>query len=268
MIFVSSFRSARAFVAASLVAVTAWTAAAPAHADTLSDIKKAGVLRVAVPQDFPPFGTIGPDMQPRGYDIDTGALLARGLGVKLELVPVKSDNRVPYLTTGKVDVVVSSLGKSPDREKVIDFSTAYAPFYNGVFGPADATIAGAADLTGKRIGVTRGAVEDLALTGIAPPSATIQRFEDNDATIAAYLSGQVDLIATGNVVAAAINGKHPKRALMTKFLIKNSPCFVGINKGQPALMSAINGVLAQAKKGGDLDAISQKWLHETLPAGL
>ena len=101
---------------------------APAHANGLEEVMARGTLKVAVPQDFPPFGSVGPDMKPRGLDIDTAKLLADQLKVKLELTPVNSTNRVPYLTTGKVDVVISTLGKNPDREKVIDFSRAYAPF--------------------------------------------------------------------------------------------------------------------------------------------
>ncbi len=49
-------------------------------------------------------------MKPLGYDIDTAKLMAHSLGVKLELVPVTSANRVPYLQTDKVDLVISSLG--------------------------------------------------------------------------------------------------------------------------------------------------------------
>lgn len=67
-------------------------------------------------------------MTPQGYDIDVAKLIADKLGVKVELVPVTSANRVPYLQTNKVDLVISSLGKNAEREKVIDFSTAYAPF--------------------------------------------------------------------------------------------------------------------------------------------
>ena len=65
------------------------------------------------------------------------------------------------------------------------------------------------ELAGKTIGVTRGALEDLELTKLAPPTATIKRYEDNNANIAAFLSGQVNLIATGNVVAATIAERSP-----------------------------------------------------------
>ncbi len=239
-----------------------------AQADVLADAVKRGTLRVAVPQDFPPFGTVGPDLKPRGYDIDVANLIGRELGLKVELIPVSSTNRIPYLTTGKADLVISSLGKNPDREKVIDFSIAYAPFFNGIFGPADVAIKTAADTAGKTVGVTRGSVEDLEYSKIAPASATIKRFEDNNSTISAYLSGQVQLIATGNVVAAAVNERTKIRRLDTKFLIKNSPCYVGVNKGEAAMLAKVNEIIGKLKANGELNQVSQRWLQAPLPAGL
>jgi len=256
----------KALLAGALVASAGF--AGLGQADVLVNAQKTGTLRVAVPQDFPPFGTVGPDMKPRGYDIDVANLIGRELGLKVELIPVSSTNRIPYLTTGKADLVISSLGKNPDREKVIDFSIAYAPFFNGIFGPTDIAIKGAADTAGKIVGVTRGSVEDLEFTKVAPPTATIKRFEDNNATISAYLSGQVQLIATGNVVAAAVNERTKIRRLDTKFLIKNSPCYVGVNKGEAALLAKVNEVVGKLKKSGELNQVSQRWLQAPLPADL
>jgi len=239
-----------------------------AQAEALDDIMKAGVLKVAVPQDFPPFGSVGSDMAPKGYDVDMANLVGKAMGVKVELVPVTSANRIPYLQTKKVDLVISSLGKNAEREKVIDFSNAYAPFFNGVFGPKDQAVAKAEDLAGKTIGVTRGAVEDLKLTEIAPQSATIKRYEDNNGTISAFLSGQVQLVATGNVVAAAILARNPPKKPEIKFLIANSPCYVGMNKSEPKLMEKVNAIIAAARKDGSLNAIAQKWLAQDLPADI
>lgn len=257
----------RQFLTIAAVLVGA-TAAGEAQADALDTIKAKKVLRVAVPQDFPPFGSVGADMAPLGYDVDMANLIGKVLGVKVELVPVTSANRIPYLQTNKVDLVISSLGKNPDREKVIDFSIAYAPFFNGVFAPADVAVKEAKDLDGKTIGVTRGAVEDLELTKIAPASATIKRYEDNNGTISAFLSGQVELVATGNVVAAAILERNPPKRPEIKFLIKNSPCYIGLNKNEPALLAKVNDIITSAKADGALDKISEKWLGTKLPAEL
>jgi len=259
-------KARRAFLAA--LATTALFNALPAAAEALDDILKAKVIRIAVPQDFPPFGSVGTDMKPLGYDIDMAEYIAKELGVKLEIVPVASANRIPYLQTKKVDLVISSLGKNPEREKVIDFSSAYAPFFQGVFGVKDVKVAKAEDLAGKTVGMTRGALEDLELTKLAPASATLKRFEDNNANISAFLSGQVDLIATGNVVAAVIAEKNPQRAPVVKFVIKASPCFVGMNKGEPKLLAKVNEIIAKARTSGELEKISMKWLKAGLPADL
>ncbi|OLF51217.1 transporter substrate-binding domain-containing protein [Pseudomonas chlororaphis] len=240
----------------------------PANASGLDDVVTRGTLKVAVPQDFPPFGSVGPDMQPRGLDIDTAQLLADQLKVKLELTPVNSTNRIPFLTTGKVDLVISSLGKNPEREKVIDFSQAYAPFYLAVFGPPEAPVASLDDLKGKTVSVTRGAIEDIELSAVAPQGVTIKRFEDNNSTIAAYLAGQVDLIASGNVVMVAISERNPKRIPAMKVKLKDSPVYVGVNKNQPELLGKVNQILTNAKADGSLEKNAQLWLKQPLPAGL
>src|ERR1700689_3129667 len=81
--------------------------AAPAQSNELDSIMAAKVIRIAVPQDFAPFGSAGLDLQPQGYDIDMANLIAKSLGVKAEIIPVTSANRIPYLQTHKADIVIS-----------------------------------------------------------------------------------------------------------------------------------------------------------------
>jgi polar amino acid transport system substrate-binding protein len=257
----------RTLIIASLLALTPLGLSTSASADTLADIMAAKTIKIAVPQDFAPFGSAGPDLQPVGYDIDMAKLIAEMLGVELELVPVTSANRIPYLQTKKVDLVISSMGKNPEREQVIDFSNAYAPFFQGVFGTKDIAIGKPEDLAGKTVGATRGSIEEQEITKLAP-DATIKRYEDNNGTIAAFLSGQLDLIATGNVVAAAIAEQNPDRAPVSKFVIKESPCHIGMNKEEPALMAKVNEIIAEAKAEGKLNEISEKWLKAPLPPSI
>ena len=63
----------------------------PAKADQLQDIEKRGTIRIAVPQDFPPFGSVGTDLKPQGYDIDMAEYLAKEMKVKVELVVQDED---------------------------------------------------------------------------------------------------------------------------------------------------------------------------------
>lgn len=239
-----------------------------ALADQLQEITQRGVLRVAVPQDFPPFGSVGTDLQPQGYDIDMAKYLASQMKLKLQLVPVTSANRVPYLQTDKVDLVISSLGKNAERERVIDFSRAYAPFFLGVFGPAGTALKDVAALSGKSIGVTRGAVEDMVLSSIAPKDAQVRRYEDNNTTLSAYLSGQVSYVATGNLVVAAIARQNPQKAPVVQFMLKDSPCFIGLKKNEPALKAEVDKLIGQGIGDGTLNKLSQQWLNAPLPASI
>lgn len=252
-------------IIALLSVVCLFTQIAPAQADQLQDIEKRGVIRIAIPQDFPPFGSVGTDLQPQGYDIDMARYLAEQMNLKLQLVPVTSANRVPYLQTNKVDLVISSMGKNEERERVIDFSRAYAPFFLGVFGPKDAELKDVADLSGKSVAVTRGAVEDMELSRIAPKEAQIKRYEDNNTTLSAYLSGQVQYVATGNLVVAAISRQNADKAPVPSFMLKDSPCFIGLKKNEPALKEKIDALIEQGIKDGTLDKLSQQWLKAPLP---
>jgi polar amino acid transport system substrate-binding protein len=238
--------------------------AAPAAENALERINKAGVVRVAVPDNFPPFGNMEADAKLHGYDVDVAALIAEALGANLDLVAVASTDRIPALTGGKVDLVISTLGKDPERARLIDFSIAYAPFYSAVYGPASLDIAKPADLAGKSIAVTRNTIEDTALTQVAPADATIKRFDDNAGTQVAFLSSETDLIATGNAVAGEMLEKSLVKRTALKFILRNSPCYVGVAKGQPELVARVNLVLDEARKDGQLDRISERWLKAPL----
>lgn len=236
-----------------------------ALADQLADITQRGEIRIAVPNDFPPFGSAGPDLQPQGYDIDMAKMIATQLHVKLKMVPVTTANRVPYLQTNKVDLVISMLGKNAEREKVIDFSRIYAPYDLGVYGPKEAKLDQPEQLSGKTIGVARGGLEDLSLAKVAPKDAIIRRYEDNNTNISAYLSGQVQFISTGNFTASVIATQYPAKAPTEKFLLHKSGCYIGFNKNEDALKTKVNGIVQKAYDDGTLNTFSEKWLKAPLP---
>jgi polar amino acid transport system substrate-binding protein len=232
-----------------------------AHAqNALDTIAKTRTVRIAIPTDYPPYGFVGPDMKPQGLDVAVAELIAAKLVAKVELVPVTSANRIPYLQTKKADLVISTLGKNPEREKVINFSAAYAPFYQAVFAAKSLNVKSWADLAGKSVAVTRGAMEDQELAKVAPATLEFKRFEDNNATIAAFAAGQTQLLATSAAVAGNLMQRNPGLNVEYKLLLKDSPCFVGVAKGEDALLAKVNAIIAAAKAAGELEALSKKWL--------
>lgn len=77
----------------------------------------------------------GADLQPQGLDIDAANHVATRLGARTEPVPVASANRIPCPPTGKVDIVLSTLGRTPEHEQVIDFARSHSPFFQAVCTP-------------------------------------------------------------------------------------------------------------------------------------
>jgi polar amino acid transport system substrate-binding protein len=255
---------ARTSVLCAGLALSAITGVAQAQT-ALDDVMKSKVIKIAIPTDFPPYGFVGTDLQPQGLDVDMAKYIATKLGAKIELVPVTSANRIPYLQTKKADLVISTLGKNPEREAVIDFTIAYSPFFQAVFAAKSVPLASFADLAGKSVGVTRGAIEDQELSKVAPATADIKRFEDNNATVSAFVSGQVQVIATGASVAGNMMARNPQLGTEYKLLLKDSPNFIGVAKGEDALRTKVNEIILAGKKAGDIDAMAKKWLGR--PAG-
>ncbi|MEO6895474.1 MAG: transporter substrate-binding domain-containing protein, partial [Caldimonas sp.] len=94
-------------------AVLALAGVTSARADALADIKSKGVLVVGTKADYRPFGFIDPSGKIVGFEPDLAADVAKRLGVKLELVPVVSSNRMQFLQQGKIDLMIATMSDTP-----------------------------------------------------------------------------------------------------------------------------------------------------------
>ena len=106
------------------------------------------------------------------------------------------------------------------------------------------------------------------LSAAAPKDAQVKRYEDNNTTLSAYLSGQVQYVATGNLVVAAITRQNAAKAPVAQFMLKDSPCFIGLKKNEPALKAEVDTLIEQGIKDGTLNKLSEEWLKAPLPASL
>ena len=237
---------------------------APAHADTLDNIKKAGKVRIAIDTAIPPFGMTDDKLQPTGSDVDTAQLLARDLGVSLEIVATTGPTRIPMLQTDKTDLVVSTLSITPDRAKVIDFSIPYADHPSVVASLSTVPLKEMADLAGKKVAVVRGTTQDADLTKQAK-DAQLVRYED-DATMAlAFASGQVDILATARSLLPAISKKNPARTAESRITMQTFYLAVGMRKDEPALKEWVNGWVKTNLQNGKLGAIYKKYHGVDIP---
>lgn len=251
--------------AAMLLGLGLIAAGAPsAGATSLKDITAKGTINVGMLVDFPPYGIMNEQNQPDGYDADVAKLLAKDMGVKLNIVPVTGPNRIPYLLSGQVDVLVASLGITPERAKKVDYSNPYAAITISVYGPKDVQVSKPEDLSGKSIAVARASTQDTAITKVAPKDAKIQRFDTDASAVQALLSGQTQMIGCSNTVILQINkvapGKYEQKIQLSKQVQG-----IAVKPGEDELLARVNEFVKKAAESGELDKIHQKWLGEKMP---
>ena len=255
--------SRRAFAVLGLAAGIAINATS-ALAQAPDDLKKKGEINVGLLVDFPPYGTTNTQNQPDGYDAAVAKLLGKEWGVKVNLVPVTGPNRIPFLLTNKVDLLVASLAVTPERAKQVQFSKPYAAATIVLYGPKKTAIKGPADIKPLKIGVARASTQDVALTAIAPQGTEIRRFDDDASAMQALISGQVDAIGCSTTVAAQIDKRQPN-TFEPKFVLKQQEMAVAIRPGQDALLKSVNAFVEKNTANGELNKLYRKWLETDLP---
>ena len=238
--------------------------ASAATAQTPAEIQARGTVTIGMLVDFPPFGLMNAEGQPDGYDADVAKLLAEDLGVPLTIVPVTGPNRIPYLLSGQVDLLVASLGITPERAEQVDFSQPYAGIEIFVFGDANLAVSGPEDLSGHAIAVARASTQDTSITEVAPADATIQRFDDDATAVQALLSGQTPLMGASNVVVSQIEAMEPGR-FDVKFSLRRQSQGIVTRPGQEELMAHVNAFLDRVKESGELNALHEQWVGGPLP---
>jgi polar amino acid transport system substrate-binding protein len=235
-----------------------------ARAQTLDEIKKKGTLTVGMLIDFAPYGTVDASNQPDGYDADVAKLLAKEWGVKLNLVPVTGPNRIPYLLTNKVDLLVASFSPTPERAKQVQFSRPHSAATIVLYGSKKVSIKSPADLKGVRVAVARASTQDTALAAIAPEGTEIRRFDDDASAMQALLSGQVDAIGCATTVAAQI-AKRAGDGYENKLVLRQQFMAPAMRLGQPDLLKNVNAFVGKVVENGELNKLYTKWLQTELP---
>lgn len=232
---------------------------ADARADKLQDIIAKGVVRIGVPLDAPPFGAQDASRNPVGFDVEMAEMVAKALGVKLEMQQITGANRIPFLLTDKVDIVISVMGLTPERAKQIQFTAPYANTFLAVYGPKSSTVTAVEGLGTARIAAARGTTQELALSA-SNPKANIMRTEDDATAAAAYISGQAELIATNSIVAQALAKQNPNKEFERKFTIRRSPAHMGVQMDQHNLVRWLDGFIFFNTMNGELERLHRKYL--------
>ncbi|MBI2737008.1 MAG: transporter substrate-binding domain-containing protein [Rhodospirillales bacterium] len=251
----------RLFIAGAGLVLAAGPALAQAPANTLDEVKKRGVLRVGVRQDVPGFGIVDEKGETVGFDIDIAREIGNRLGVKVELVPVTAATRIPLLQQGRIDMIAATLTHYRERDKVIDFTIGY--FWTGqkLMVKKDSGIKSAADLAGKRVGTTAGA---LALKNLAAaqPKAVGQTFEGYPEAFLAMQRGLIDAVVADIIILAGLRANSPKPDdyVIVGDSLGGGDYAIGVRENDSKWRDALNFTLQDMWKDGTWDKVYDKWI--------
>jgi len=233
--------------------------AAPAEAQTVDEIIKRGKVVIAIDTTVPPYGMLDTNNQPTGIDVEVANLIGKNLKVPVELVTVNSPGRIPALLSNRVDMVVAIFSITAERALQVSFSIPYAGQSAVLIAPKTANIKGPDDLKSLKVGVTRGALEDGALTQMNPAGMNLLRFDDGTSVAQAMLSGQIDAMGGGDYGEIYLRKGAKGEEYEQKFPLRAAHFGIGIRRGNPDLLQWLNTFVYQIKNSGDLDAISRKF---------
>ena len=247
------------WILAAFAAVALVFAGTPARADRFEDILKNGTVRIGVPLDVPPFGSVNAQRQAEGFDIDLANMVGKAMGVKVELVQLTGANRIPFLLTDKVDIVISVMGLTPERAKQIMFTAPYADTSLAVWGAKSQNVKSADQLGSLRVAAAKGTTQDLGLSEMNP-KANIMRTEDDATAAQAYITGQADMIATNSLIIPDLMKRAPNKEFDLKFVIRRSPAHMGVRMGEHNLVRWLDSFIFFNTMNGELDRLHKKWL--------
>lgn len=232
---------------------------APAMADRLADIKARGTLLCATLGTSEPLGF--PDPQSRlvvGFDVDMCSAVARQLGVKLEQKSVTVEARITELMQGNIDLVVAALGYTRERAQQIDFTASHYQNPIKLVVAGDSSINSIADAADKRISANRGSTPEQSVRRQLP-KAMLQTFPDTPNAFLALAQGKVDALAISLPSGIRFVTESDGRFRFAEGALSWEPTAMGVKKGEPALLAAVNRALVQLEKDGEIDALWTKW---------
>jgi polar amino acid transport system substrate-binding protein len=229
----------------------------------LDQIVKKGVITVGVFSDVPPLGFMDNKNELTGIDVDVAKAIATALNVKIVFVPTTNANRIPYLLTKKVDIIVAAFSMNSDRRKVVEFSD---PYFRGgstliinTKDPKTANVKTLTDLKGENIAVAKGSLNDEIATKIAGGSNSIIRFDNVSDVYQALKDGKADAICEDEVLAGYnIKNLYPEMKTVGDLLSVDATG-IGVRRGDQIFLNWLNGFVFDLLSSGQMKEICQKY---------
>lgn len=251
-------------IVVSLLATIGLTVTDAEAQSRLDTIKRDKQIVIGARESTPPYGYTDASGEWVGWSVDLGnalkGIIEQKLGMELALVlkPVTPQTRIPLVVNGTIDAYFGSAGKSVEREEVIDFSLITNAVCVKKLVPASSAIRATGDLAGKRVGVTKGSLEERLLTAMSEdgrldPPVQVVPFDKHSTGFIALSQGKTDAHVTMD------------DALLTLAMASPNPDEWEVRG--PDLFCTVSGIIVQENDSNWKDMIDHSLCHFIVTGG-
>ena len=228
---------------------------------TMAKLQEAGTITVGVKYDVPLFGFKNPQSgEVEGFDVEMAQRVADELGVELELKEAISDNRIPYLQDGTVDLVFSTMTITTDRDADIDFSRPYYIAHGRILVPGDSDIKDVGDLTeGVTVCTALDSTYETTILPKQAPDAEVKTPDTYSECFAQLQRGSVDALVTDDVILAGFLQQDESMQIVGPDLTTD-PYGAGVKDGDAEFAEFVSGVIDDMLADGSWQELYDKWL--------
>jgi glutamate/aspartate transport system substrate-binding protein len=246
---------------------------------TLAAIKSRHAVHVGYRESSPPFSFLDQANRPIGYSLELCQAVVDEIGVvvddpalKIEYVKVTSDDRIPAVTQGKIDLECGSTTANAERAKQVAFSPLMFVAGTKLMVAKDSTISAPKDLQGKTIVVTKGTTNEQAIHALDKKfnlGLNIVAAGDHEQSYQMLVDGKVDAFATDDILLYGLIARHKSQ---DKFKVAGDylsydPYGIMFRKGEPQLKEVVERAFRKLGSNHDLVPLYNKWFVARLPTG-
>jgi glutamate transport system substrate-binding protein len=231
---------------------------------TMADLQEAGEITIGVKYDVPPFGFENPQTgEVEGFDVDLGTYIADRLGVEPTFREATSDNRIPLLVDGTIDLILSTMTITEERDLEIDFSEPYYIANGDVLVPEGSDIASLDDLNGQRVCTAIGSTYQETIRQEAP-DADLRLVDLYSECFDQVQTGAVDAVSTDNVILTGMVTQDPSLRLLG-LDYTTEPYGAGITEGDAEFKQFVDESIATFIEDGTWQETYDEWVGQHIP---
>ena len=215
---------------------------------TVDEIKASGTINIGVFSDKSPFGYVDENGQYQGYDVYFANRIGQDLGVKINYVSTEAANRIEYLQTGKVDIILANFTVTPERAQEVDFASPYMNVALGVVSPDSAVITSLEDIGPEdQVIVISGTTAETYLEKNYP-NIRLQKYDAYAEAKTAFENGNGVAWANDNTEVIAFAIENPGYTVGIPSLGSADTIAPAVTKGNESLLNWLGDEIAALGK--------------------